>query len=1229
VGEIPTPPAGQAEAAQAASLIAPAGVVIPGYEVLGELGRGGMGVVYKARQTKLNRLVAVKMILSGAHAGSEERQRFLTEAEAVARLQHPNIVQIHEIGEAGGYAFFSLEFCPGGPLAAKLNGTPLPAQEAARLVEALARAVQAAHEAGVVHRDLKPANVLLLADGTPKITDFGLAKKLEGGAGQTASGAILGTPSYMAPEQAEGKSGKVGPAADVYALGAVLYELLTGRPPFKAATALDTVLQVLSEEPVPPRRLLPRLPRDLETICLKCLHKEPRKRYASAADLVADLRRFQEGEPIRARAVGRAERAWRWCRRNPAVAGLLTAVAATLVLGVCVASLFAVWARRNANQAQAAADQARKDRDQARNERDRAEWLVYGGQITLAHQEWKYGDGALAWHHLENCPLDLRGWEYDYLYTLFNSNQRTLRGHLDPVRCVAYSPDGTRLASAGSDQAIKVWDVATGEEAFTLWGHTGAVNGVAFSADGRRLVSGSDDRTVKVWDAETGRELLTLSGQRSRVTSVAFDPDNKLVAGGGDDGTVNVWEADTGQAKPWLLRHKGRVNGVAFSPDGKWLASASRDSLVNVWDMETGRPALPFKGGEDAVYCVAFSPDGQYLAAANQLEIMVWDLKTREKTHSFHDDQGTFYSLAFSPDSRRLASGNSSDVIKVWDLGKGEASLSLKGHRDAVISVAFSPDGQHLASGSSDRTVKVWELNPGQDVRSFKGHTRWVRCVAFSPDGRRLASSSQDGTVRVWVADAGQAIFKLPHVGDVCCVAFHPDGRRLVSAGTAGTVKVWDSDKGKELFALGGQSGIVYGVAFSPDGKQLATAGTDGAIKVWDFEKRVVRRTLKKHAGPVLSVAFSPDGKQLASGGDDHTVEVWSLDTGEAVRTLQGHTDRVRVVAFSFDGKWIASGSNDHTVKVWEADTGRELLTLTGHTSEVNSLAFSPDGKRLVSGSLDHTVKVWETTKGSEVLSLLADKFKVSSVEFSRDGRYLASGGDDWLVKLWSAAAGPTEDEKHRAKAQQYAQRGQWREAATELTRVVQLAPEDHYAWYQAAAALAFLGDVDAYRTHRQAMLQRFGDTQSPKIAERTAKVCLLLPASAEERQRLERLAEFAVTRGANTSILPYFQLALALAAYRQENYQAAETWLRQALAGSASWNLTVPSYLILAMSQHRRGRIQEAQASLTLARRLFDQQAPRSDSDAFTGLWNDGLMCQVLQREAEAVLKGEMAPSK
>jgi serine/threonine protein kinase/sugar lactone lactonase YvrE len=716
------------------------GPSVPGYEILGELGRGAMGVVYQARQIKLNRLVALKMILAGAHAGEHELARFRTEAEAVARLQHPNVVQIHEVGEADGKPFFSLEYCDGGSLAAKLDGTPLPPQDAARLVETLARAIDAAHCAGIVHRDLKPANILLqiakcqveqgqsairtLQSATPKITDFGLAKKLDSGSGQTASGAIVGTPSYMAPEQAGGHSKEVGPLADVYALGAILYELLTGRPPFKAAAAMDTLLLVLSEEPVPPRRLQPKVPVDLETIALKCLQKEPSKRYSSAATLADDLRRFLAREPIVTRPVGRLERVGKWARRRPALASLVAvSVLAVLVLGGVAAYFTTTLAERNrrlgeeveraeqskqearhqATEAGTARKQAEQERETADRQRDRAERLVYAGQLGLAQREWQDNHAALAKDLLDSCQWDLCGWEHHYLNSLFNGlGPRTLRGHSVSVNCVCFSRDGRHLASASRDGTVKVWDAATGREVLSFNEHTD-VWSVSFSPDGGRLASASG----------------------------AFDPGKSV------PGRVKVWDAARQQMVLSFTGHTNGVTSVCFSPDGQRLASASRDHTVKVWDAATGRELLSLQGHTDPVTGLCFSPDGKRLASAS----------------------GDFYGPSTHP---RWGE------VKVWDASTGQVLLSLKGHALAVTSVCFSPDGRRLASASWDKTVKVWDAATGREVFTLQGHTGHVNGVCFSPDGQRLASASQDQMVKVWDAATGQHVLSVRgHTSDV------------------------------------------------------------------------------------------------------------------------------------------------------------------------------------------------------------------------------------------------------------------------------------------------------------------------------------------------------------------------------------------------------------------------------------------------------------------------------
>jgi WD40 repeat protein/predicted Zn-dependent protease len=1012
----------------------------------------------------LKRVVALKMILAGGHAGPQEVARFLVEAEAAARLQHPHIVQIFETGQHAGLPYFSLEFCPGGSLHAKLAGTPQPPRAAARLVEQLAQGMAYAHQKGIVHRDLKPGNVLLAEDGTPKITDFGLAKHLQGepgaapgepGAlatgGLTASGAVMGTPSYMAPEQAGGKSGQVGPAADVYALGAILYECLTGRPPFRAATLPETLLQVLNEEPVAVRQLQPGAPADLETICHKCLQKEPGKRYAGAEELAEDLRRFQAGEPIRARPVGPMERAWRWCRRNPLVAGLTAAVAAALLVGATVATGFALAASAEARRARESERRAEDDRKQAdlarrqaekdkkranaearkavqeKDEKDRqltrADTLLYASQIQRADEFWQEGKCFDARDLLNVTKRDYRRFEYRYLHALFDGSHLSFRGHIEFVSSVAFSPDGKRLASGSSDKTVKVWNVQTGQDILTFKGHTSPVLSVAFSPNGRRLVSCSgDDRhspgEVKVWDAQTGRELLDLKGHKDYVLSVAFSPDGKCLASASRDMTVKVWDAQNGRQLLDLKGHTTIVDSVAFSPDGRRLASGSgafgKPGEVKIWDLQTGLEAIPLKGHADIVTSVVFSPDSKHLATASfDRAVKVWDAQTGQEILMIKGHTDIVRSVAFSPDGQSLATASFDKTVKVWDAHAGQELFLLKGHAKAVVSVAFSPDGQRLASGSWDKIVKVWDARTGQQVLPIKEQTQKGMRIAFSPDGQRLASGS-GGTgspikVRICDVQTGQAIFasRRPLGMLVPSVAFSPDGQRLAGACQDGTVRVWNPQTGQRVLTLRGHTRAVSSVAFSSDSKRLASASWDKTVKVWDALKGRQLLDLKGH-NYVLSVAFSPDGRRLATAdltttGKPGDVKVWDARTGRELLALKGQTDRVNSLAFSPDGRHLASAALDKTVKVWDARTGQETFTLKGHTDIVMCVAFSPDGKHLASASGDKTVKLWDARTGLEVLSLRGHTDTVVSVAFSPDGECLASASGDQTVKVWDA----------------------------------------------------------------------------------------------------------------------------------------------------------------------------------------------------------------------------------
>jgi WD40 repeat protein len=1022
---------------------------LPGYEILGELGRGGMGVVYQARQVALDRLVALKMVLAGAHAGPEELARFRAEAEAVARLQHPNIVQIYEVGAHGGLPYFSLELVAGGALDRKLAGTPLPAREAARLAEALARAVQAAHERGVVHRDLKPANVLLdgapgapVGECTPKVTDFGLAKRLDQGGGRTGTGAILGTPSYMAPEQAAGKPGEVGPAADVYALGAILYECLTGRPPFRAETPWDTLQQVVAADPVPPRALQPKVPRDLETVCLKCLRKDLPRRYPSARALAEDLNNYLAGRPIHARPVGVLERAIKWARRRPAAASLLlvSIVAALALGGLGVNRAYDAQLQRNLDTEA----QLRQDAEAARREAQRQEQLtqaalqrehdalareqqtLYLHRITLAHREWGDNHVGRALELVNACPPDLRHWEWHYLNRLCHSDFLTFRGHASSVLGVAFSPDDKRLASASGDQTVKVWDAQTGQEELSLKGHTGAVQGVCFSPDGKRLASAGgayDKGEVKVWDAERGQEVLTLRGHTGFVRCVCWSPDGKRLASAGGKsnvGEVKVWDAGRGQ-EVLALRHTSDIVGVSWSPDGKRLASTTWNGAM-VWDAERGQQVLALQGHTAGVHSVSWSPDGKRLASAGgdigkPGEVKVWDAERGQQVLALQGHGDWVNSVSWSPDGKRLATASRDQTVKVWDAQTGRETLSLRGHTLEVFCVSWSPDGKRLASASRDRTVRVWEAEQRQEALLLLGHTQQVLGVCWSPDGKRLASASVDQTVRVWEETGQEALAFRAHSGPVTSVSWSPDGKRLASGGYDKMVQIWGPERGQKSLSLTGHSGIVFCVSWSPDGKRLASAGgtwdpgkngyVGCEVKVWDAERGQEVFTLQGHTGPVHCVCWSPDGKRLASGSQDATVRVWDAERGQEVPSLRREAIPAMSVSWSPDGRRLASAGWDPTVKVWDVSSGQEAVSLKGHTANVTSVSWSPDGKRLASASQDMTVKVWDAECGQEALSLKGNSNPNASVCWSPDGKRLAGALGDETVRVWDASPPP------------------------------------------------------------------------------------------------------------------------------------------------------------------------------------------------------------------------------
>jgi WD40 repeat protein len=1004
-----------------------AGTRLGDYELLEVLGKGGMGVVWKARQLGANRLVALKLILAGELADDADVRRFRAEAEIAASLDHPNLVPLYEVGEDHGRHFFSMKLIQGGHLGQHLRRFRDQPREAAALLLTVARAIQHAHQHGLLHRDLKPGNILLewrAGDGSPPVphvTDFGLARRLEAPGSLSQSGHVVGTPEFMAPEQARGQKA-LTTATDVYGLGAVLYAVLTGQPPFAGRSVLNTLEQVVGSEPVAPSLLNRRVPRDLATICLKCLRKEPEQRYGSAADLAEELRCFLAGEPISAKAVGLGERLLLWARRRPALAAVYGLLLLVLVLGGLGGG--ALWLWQQEALAKQQVEDALREKAAAQETLDQ---VLYLRNVDLAYREWQEGGVTLAEQLLAGCPPARRHWEWHYLDRLLHGELLAFRPeHVEPPGPdrLAYSPDGMWLAGACRTLEVPIWDPRTGRQLFTLQPNPGPVYAVAFNPDGTRLASaGRASRgetsagSICIWDTRTRKLLRALQGHTRSVMSVAFSPNGKHLASASDDATVRVWDVSVSTEGRQALVLQGftregqpsRVLGVAFSPDGTRLGSTGV-GRIHVWDADSGKEVLTLEGpnGGGLYSSVAFSPDGTRLAGAGAGKaVLVWDMRTRQQVLALSGHAGPVFAVAFSPDGTRLATASSDNTVRVWNAATGEESFCLRGHLDEVFCLAFSPDGMRLASGA-DRSVRVWDLILSPGLLTLKGHTGRVSSVAFSPDGARLASSGADGTLRTWTAQTGQALLTFKgHTEAVCGIAFDPHGARLASGGHDQIVRVWDAAGGRELLALRGHTADVTAVAFSPDGTRLASAGTDGTVRVWNAQTGAEVFNLQGHRGLVFHVAFSPDGTRLASAATDESVRIWEAATGEELLVLDSHKGSVLAVAFSPDGTRLAAGCSDHGIQIWEAETGREIRTLTGHRQYVSAVAFSPDGQRLASTSGDGTVRLWDTTTGQQALALGGggpEGGQGNGLAFSPDGRRLAAAFTDGVVRVWDAS---------------------------------------------------------------------------------------------------------------------------------------------------------------------------------------------------------------------------------
>jgi WD40 repeat protein len=1001
------------------------------YILLQRLGRGGMGEVWKAWEKGLRRLVAIKFLFGGSE---EDRRRMLREARVAARLEHSDIVPLYETGESERGPYLAMKLVDGETL----DKATLTLRQKLQAVRSAALAINYAHGQGIIHRDIKPQNILVekgsgvsstRRPGTTRaktdepvkiyVMDFGLAKQQSVDTSLSTSGVAAGTPQYMPPEQARGRSAEIDARSDVWSLGATLYQQVTGVPPFRGDDPLTVLDKVVREDPLPPGRLQPGLPKDVQTIILKCLEKDPSRRYANAEALAEDLRRYLEWEPILARPASVPAKALKWMKRHPAASAMGAVIAASMVvLGVGTA-FYVVNVTREREAAQRAAERARAAETEARRQTGIAEGERREAQLKLAESLVSQGDAlglAARWMEsrarydaaqklyerlgLPSDQVDLGRWEADRKSP---RSIQTLAGHQWPVTCLAFSSGGRLAVSGGWDGGLRLWDAATGREVTSWTMHGGDVRAVAFSPDGRQVISGNWSNTIRVCDVETGKVVQTMSRfVLRRERAMVFSPDGRLALVGGDDRVLKLWDVAAGNPLKVMKGYKMPITSVALSPDGRRALSGSLGGEFKLWDVETGRELRTLRGHSDGVESVAFSPDGRTaLSGGGDMLLRFWDLETGQEIRSLMGHNSRVKAVAFSPDGRMALSGSIDRTLKLWDVAAGREIWTLSGHTGEVDCVAFSPDGRMALSGSSDREIRLWRTSEGREARILRGHEDQVRGVAFSPDGRLILSGGLDKALKLWDTATGRVLWTARgHADSVECIALSPDGRLALSGSGDRTLKLWDVAIGREVRTLSGHGEMLQTVAFSPDGHLALSGGLDKALKLWDVAAGREVWSRDDH-GKIRSVAFSPDGRLALTGDRSTTLTLLEVATGKVVRTLSGHKSNVNSVSFSPDGRWALSAGDDSMLKLWDVQSGREVRNLGEQAGALLGAAFSPDGHLALSGGFDRKLTLWNVETGQEVRTLGGHADRVQCVAFSRDGRAVLSGSTDKTVRIW------------------------------------------------------------------------------------------------------------------------------------------------------------------------------------------------------------------------------------
>jgi eukaryotic-like serine/threonine-protein kinase len=1184
------------------------------YQILRIHAKGALGEIFVALDQELHREVALKKIQGHLATDEANRGRFLREAEITGRLEHPGIVPVYGLGMySDGRPCYAMRLIQGETLKDAISAfhASNPSQPSRNLLTrfvAVCNTVAYAHSRSILHRDLKPSNIMLGKYGETLVVDWGLAKAIgcaesaptpavdeltlmphsSDSSVETQVGIMLGTPSYMSPEQALGRLDTMTQATDIYSLGATLYVILTGHTHVEGKDKLEVLERVLRGDWCPPSRVKPGLPPAFDAICHRALAMKPEDRYPTALALAADVEAWLADEPIRTWPEPWNLRFRRWMRRHRP---LVTAAAAvvlvtTLALSVGVVLLTAANERERAARrlAEIQEGEARTQRDEVQHERDRARHHLYVSNIGLAQDEWENSNIAHVRELLDGVlptPIeakDQRGWEWYFLDRLCHGDVRTLRGHTRVVRAVAYSPDGAHVVSAAEDNLVKIWEVATGREVRTLRGHVEGVWCVAYRPDGAQILSGGQDGTICFWDAEGKIEPQVFPANVGYVNGVAYSPNGERIALAGRDGSVRVWDAEQKKELMVLKGHSGMAYAVSYSPDGSQLASAGQDGAVRLWDAHDGNLLRILKGHTARVIGVAYSPDGTQLASAGGDGFLrVWDVASGKAIRAVRAHTGEVLSVAYSPNGTRLASSGEDGTIHLWDSAGGAELRTCRGHTGVVLSVAFSRDGTRLVSAGGDGEVRIWDASDEGDLRTFLVPGGPVLQMSYSPDGTRFATACSDGSVRIWDVLTGMELRSLKgHRGAVLGLAYLRDGTRLASGGQDGVIRQWDPASGAVLAELMAAENEVSCIVYSPDGTHLAAGCSDGTVRVWDITHGGEPRFFKGHKKPVYSLAYTSDGSLLAASGDDGTARIWETDSGIEKVTLKGHVGGVPCVSFRPDGQRLATAGYDGTVRIWDL-AGKQLFVLLGHTGWLAHVAYSPDGTRLASAGHDRTLRLWDAESGEALLVFKGLHGWGACTTYSSDGTGLASAGFDGMVRLADAcpwtpeiqvekeasglAIGLLKQPLSRAEALECV-RNHKGITATVRARAVELLAQDRKdqeRFYQAAWSI--LGERGAMKS-----LYRLALTWS------------------ETANRLAPKNDRYLT-------------ALALAQYRLEQYADALRTVDSATA------LTPTKLAIQAMSHQQLGHHAEAQALLTRLRDLMEKPPNLRNAEALAFL--------------------------